>query len=260
MRLVTLTCSNTEIVHALGRSQWLVGCDDHSDWPPDVVAPLPRVGPDLGIDVEKVAALKPDLVLASLTVPGHELVVAKLQAAQLPFVATEPVSIGDVYADIRLLGDRLDAPNEAQRVVAKMRSELERPAPKESRGRRPRVLVEWWPRPVIVPGQDSWVTQLLEAAGGVNPMACKPVKSAPITDDEAQELNPDAVVISWCGVKLEKYRPAEVYKRAAWARLPAVKNRRVFCISEAHLGRPSPRLVDGYKALRSIVEEWQAGE
>lgn len=258
MRLVTLTCSNTEIVHALGRSSWLVGCDDHSDWPVDVVGGLPRVGPDLGIDVEKVAALKPDLVLASLTVPGHEKIVSKLQAAELPYVVTEPISIGDVYADVRLLGDRLDAAEQAQRVVAKMRSELERTPPAEKRGRQPRVLVEWWPRPVIVPGRDSWVTQLLECAGGRNPMSDRAVKSSPISDDEAKAFEPDAVVISWCGVKLEKYRPAEVYKRQAWAELPAVKNKRVYCISEAHLGRPSPRLVDGYKALRRIVEDWQS--
>ena len=84
MRLVSLTCSNTEIVCALGRQDWLVGVDDHSDFPAEVVASLPRVGKDLNVDPERVAALKPDLVLASLTVPGHDKVVASLQALNLP--------------------------------------------------------------------------------------------------------------------------------------------------------------------------------
>ena len=75
MRIVSLTCSNTEIVAALGCSSMLVGCDSYSDWPEDVVAPLRRLGKDLDIDVGKVVALEPDLVLASLTVPGHERVV-----------------------------------------------------------------------------------------------------------------------------------------------------------------------------------------
>ena len=78
MRLVTLTCSSTEIVCALGCGELLVGCDSHSDHPPEVVQKLPRVGKDLEIDAEKVHALKPDLVIASLTVPGHEKVVAAL--------------------------------------------------------------------------------------------------------------------------------------------------------------------------------------
>ena len=70
MRIVSLACSNTEIVCALGCADLLVGVDDHSDFPTDVVGPLPKVGPDLDIDVERVAALEPDLVL-SLD-PSHE--------------------------------------------------------------------------------------------------------------------------------------------------------------------------------------------
>src|SRR5258706_2399073 len=79
VRVVSLTCSNTEIVCALGLAECLVGVDNHSDYPVDVVTPLPRVGPDLDIDVDRVRALEPDLVLASLTVPGHERIVAELE-------------------------------------------------------------------------------------------------------------------------------------------------------------------------------------
>ncbi len=252
MRVVTLTCSNTEIVCALGCAADLVGVDDHSDWPPEVVGRLPRVGPDLGIDVERVAALRPDLVLASLTVPGHEQVVERLRRAKLPYIATEPVSVADVYADVRLVAERLGKAGRAEAVVREMRDELERsPAPNGVRA--PRILVEWWPKPVIVPGRDSWVNQLLGAAGGVNPMGDRGVKSAPISDAEAVAMAPDAVVISWCGVRPEKYRPDVVYRRPAWQALPALVRRRVYCVPEAYLGRPSPRLVDGCRALRSIV-------
>ncbi|HYG59594.1 MAG TPA: ABC transporter substrate-binding protein, partial [Symbiobacteriaceae bacterium] len=70
-RLVSLCPSNTEIVHALGLTDWLVGVDDWSDFP-SAVTELPRVGPDLSVDIDRVAALQPDLVLASLSVPGME--------------------------------------------------------------------------------------------------------------------------------------------------------------------------------------------
>ncbi len=252
-RVVSLTCSNTEIVCALGCADRLVGVDDHSDWPEAVVVKLPRVGPDLGIDVARVAALKPDLVLASLTVPGHERIVAALAAARLPYLAPEPVKLADVYADIRLIGAELGVSERAEALVASMRAELER-AP-DPDARRPRVLVEWWPKPVICPGRDSWVNQLLDAAGGVNPLADREVKSQPLSDDEVCALSPDAVVISWCGVRPEKYRPDIVYRRARWRDLPALRERRVFCVPEAYLGRPGPRLVDGYRALCGVVTE-----
>jgi iron complex transport system substrate-binding protein len=252
VRVVSLTCSNTEIVWALGAASFLVGVDDHSDFPPDVVGALPRVGPDLDIDVKRVAALRPDLVLASLTVPGHERIVERLAAEKLPFVATEPVSLEDVYADVGKVGGLLGLSERARAVVAEMRAAL---APRPvGTARRPRILVEWWPKPVIVPGALSWVTDMLAAAGGENPLGDEPVKSRPITDDEARAMDPDAVVIAWCGVRTEKYRTHIVTRRPAWQGLRAVEQGLVFPIPEAYLGRPGPRLVDGVRALERVVD------
>lgn len=258
MRLVSLTCSNTEIVCALGCAEWLVGVDDYSDYPEDVVARLPRVGPDLGIDVEKVAALEPDLVLASLTVPGHEKVVAALERAGLPLIAPAPVSLQDVYRDLRDIGVRLGVPERAERVVATMREAIPRAAEDQNsetgRPHRLRILVQWWPKPLIAPGRKSWVTDLIAAAGGVNPLGDEEVESRPVPDEEVRELAPDAMVLSWCGVHPEKVRPDVVYRNEAFRGLPFLEERRVIPIPEAVLGRPSPRLVDGYRALRRIVE------
>jgi iron complex transport system substrate-binding protein len=253
VRVVSLTCSNTEIVCALGCADELVGVDQHSDWPQSVVERLPRVGPDLGIDVDRVAALKPDLVLASLTVPGHERIVAALEAARLPFLAPEPISLSDVYGDIELIASRLGVPERGDALVAAMRGEIR--ASSKRVAPRPRVLVEWWPKPVICPGRDSWVNQLLDAAGGENPLEARAVKSQPLSDEEVSAFAPDAVVISWCGVRPEKYRPEIVYRRSSWRDVPALRSRRVYCVPEAYLGRPGPRLVEGFRALRAIVED-----
>jgi iron complex transport system substrate-binding protein len=249
VRIVSLTCSNTEIVWALGKSELLVGVDDHSDFPADVVGRLPRVGPDLDIDVACVAELRPDLVLASLTVPGHERIVERLERARLPFIATEPVSIADVYADISRVGGLLGVSETAARVVAEMRVELECPEPL----RGPLILVEWWPKPVIVPGELSWVTQMIASAGGRGPLDDEDVKSRPITDEEARRFDPDAVVIAWCGVPVEKYRTEIVYHRPGWQGVAALERRHVYAVPEAFLGRPGPRLVHGVRELRRIV-------
>lgn len=254
MRLVALTCSNTEIVSALGCSDQLVGVDDHSDFPEAVVARCARVGPDLGIDVARVAALKPDLVLASLTVPGHERVVEQLERAGLPFIAPEPRGLADVCSNIRSIARLLGVTARAEALIAELEPELfARP---EASGLR--ILVEWWPKPIIVPGRDSWVTELLLAAGATNPLALNPVKSQPLTDADAALLAPDASVISWCGVRTEKYRRDVVLRRPAWQHLKLVREGRVYRVPEAWLGRPGPRLVLGVRALRQIVLELAA--
>ena len=85
--------------------------------------------------------------------------------------------------DTLRIGELLGRTAEAARLVSEMQSVLDaRPVADF----HPRVLVEWWPRPVIVPGAPSWVTQQLLAAGGVNPMGERPVESSPITDEEAR--------------------------------------------------------------------------
>jgi iron complex transport system substrate-binding protein len=274
MRVVSLNCSNTEIVAALGAGEMLVGADDDSDFPPELLAALPRVGRDLEIDVEKVAALRPDLVLASNTVPGHEKVIEWLRERGLPFFAPETITFEDVLADVREIARRLGCGERGEQVAAWMRSQVPAAAaaraeasvaaPRPEAGRRlaeprPKVLVEWWPRPVIVPGRRSWVTDLLEAAGGANPFGDEPVKSRPVSDEEVVERDPDAVVICWCGVKPDKYRPEVVRARAAWRRTTALRRGRVRSVPEAFLGRPGPRLVEGYRALREVVAECREG-
>jgi iron complex transport system substrate-binding protein len=251
MRIVSLTCSNTEIVCALGCADRLVGVDDHSDHPVEVVTRLPRVGPDLGVDPEKVRALAPDLVLASLTVPGHEHVVAALEAAGLPLLVMAPQGIDDVLADVRNIAAALGVAARGEALVGEMSRRLEPLAP--IGGVRPKILVEWWPRPVIVPGRKSWATDLIERAGGQNPLGHAEVESEPLTDEDAAALEPDAVVVSWCGVPFEKYRPDVVKRRVAFAGTRAVEGDHVYCIAEAYLGRPGPRLVDGLSALREVV-------
>lgn len=71
MRLISICPSNTELVAYLGLTDQLVGVDDYSDWP-STVKDLPQLGPDLSINMDALEALQPDLVLASLSVPGME--------------------------------------------------------------------------------------------------------------------------------------------------------------------------------------------
>lgn len=258
-RVVTTTCSNTEIVCALGCADRLVGVDDHSDYPPDVVDRLPRVGPDLGVDPARVAALEPDLVIASLTVPGHEHVVESLRAAGLPVIAPQPTALPHVARDIRDIAARLGVSDRGEALASAFETELAAGAALPSAD-PPRILVEWWPKPVIVPGRHSWVTELIALAGGVNPFGAEDCESAPIDADRAQDLAPDAVVISWCGVPTAKYRPSIVAQRPGWSDLPAVRSGRIVAIPEAYLGRPGPRLIDGLRALRDVVASCRAAD
>lgn len=252
MRVVSLAASNTEILCALGCGASLVGVDDHSDYPPEIVAGLARLGPDLSIDVDRLIALSPDIVLASRTLPGHERVVERIAKTKIPYIAPDPWSLRDVYRDIRDIGRLLGVTERAESLIEEMIQVMPPRPPTTTR-----VLVEWWPKPVIVPGQMSWVTDVIALAGGTNPWGTRDCRSLPLTDDDVIDASPDIVVISWCGVPLSRYRTDVVTRRARWSSVPAVAARRIIPITEAWLGRPGPRLMDGYRALCDVIDASQ---
>ncbi len=250
-----------------------MGVDGHSDFPPGVLSRLPRLGPDLEIDIDAVAALDPDLVLATLTVPGHETVIEGLELAGLPFLAPQPESLTDVYEDIRLIAERLGVPERGDALVEEMRAAFSAGSGAEradtattpqgtSKARPnlgtvqggPRILVQWWPKPTIAPGRRSWTHDVIVASGAQNVLGDADLQSRPLTDEEVLELDPDVIVISWCGVDPSQYRPDVVLDKPSWRTIGAVQRGQVHCVPEAFLGRPGPRLVDGLHALRRIVE------
>lgn len=250
MRIVSHTCSNTEIVCALGCARDLVGVDTDSDFPPETVERLPKLGRDLELDVAAVEKLRPDLVLTSLTVPGHEKIVDALRAAQLPVLVIDPIGLHGVYDSIASIAEALGVLKRGRGLIAKMQTDM---PPVEVHGERPKILVEWWPKPVIAPARLSWINDLVRLAGGVNPFETLNGKSAEIPDAAALAAAPDAVVMSWCGVKEDKYHAHVVSRRPGWEDVPAIRNQKIFPVTEAFLGRPGPRLVEGYRALCEVL-------
>jgi len=215
------------------------------------VRDVPKIGPDLQISIEEVVRLRPDLVLTSLTVPGHERIVSALEAAKMPLLVVSPICLEDVYSDIKRISLALGVPERGSALVRSMRSEAS--LLRTQSAIHPSILVEWWPKPVIVPGKHSWVTDMIATVGAVNPFANRDCKSTPVTDEEVITAAPAALVLSWCGVKPEKVRTDVVRKRMAWRDIPALVSDNIYRIPEAWLGRPGPRLTYGLRELRSIV-------
>jgi iron complex transport system substrate-binding protein len=253
MRIVSTTCSNTEIVCALGCEQYLVGVDNHSDYPVDVVSRLPRVGPDLQVDAELISQLQPDLVLASLTVPGHDKVIDSLINAGLSYRASAPESLEAVYDDIIDISERLNVSSRGTRLVEDMRRQIQ---PVKKQKTSPSIAVQWWPKPPIIAARKSWIHDLIEMAGGRNILEEFEETSAPLEFTQFAELNPDIIVMSWCGVEEKKYRSSVISDNPLLSSTSAVKHRRIIPISEAFLGRPSVRLVEGFRLLRDAIDRF----
>lgn len=252
-RIVSLACSNTEILFGLGLGSRVVGVDDWSDFPP-LVKDLPRVGPDLQIDMAKVAALQPDLIVASLSVPGMERNLPGLERLGVPFIVLQPKSLDDLFKDIRMLGEATGVSPGADRLIAELRTRIEAVQGQAHKAAdRPTLYWEWWPSPLISPGRESWLVQMSELAGA--DLLFKDVEATSFVVQESQvfDHDPDYLMLCWCGTLQKKMDVKKVAERPGWDRLRAVKAGRIHCLPEALFGRPGPRLVDGLERLARIV-------
>jgi iron complex transport system substrate-binding protein len=251
LRIVSLAPSATSILCAIGAKESLVGV---TKWCVKVapVDGLPRLGDCWHMDgIEQILALLPSLVIGS--VPYKQETVAKLLAHPLNFLAMNPRTLADVYADIRLLAAIVGRSPAGNRVIRSMQSELarirRRVHPKQA---RVRVYCEAWPHPRI--SSPPWVAELVELCGGemVVPAGAK------ISAEQVAQAKPEVIVLAWAATE-EKSDAEQVYKVAAWRNTPAIRHRRVHVISDELLNTPGPPLIKGALELYKLLQTPRAG-
>src|SRR5467141_3676679 len=247
MRIVSLAPSATSILCAIGGRRLLVGV---TKWCRDVapVAGLPQVGDCWHMEsVADVVKLWPTLVIGS--VPYKQETVGKLLEQPVNFLAMNPRSLEDIYADIRLLGGIAGRATQAETLIGKMRSEfaaIARTARKPKR--RVRVYCEAWPNPRI--SSPPWVAELVKICGGemVVPAGEK------VTDAQVAEARPEVIVLAWAATG-DKSSPQQAYELEAWRDVPAIQERRVFVVRDELLNTPGPPLIEGARELSRLLHQ-----
>ncbi|NIK12680.1 helical backbone metal receptor [Alkalibacillus almallahensis] len=253
MRLVSICPSNTEILAYLEATDQLVGVDDDSDWP-EAVNELPRVGRDLNIDIEAVRALKPDLVLASLSVPGMERNIEKLDEAQIPYIILDPNSLDEIAQDLLTVGKEIGKEAKAQTVYDQFKSHLDKYRAISREIKYPKALYwEWWPKPLFTPGKLNWLSYISELAGGYNIFKDYDQASVQVEWEEVLERDPDVICMVWVGVQEAKMNPAIIKKREQANTLSAIQNENIHVLEEYLYCRPSPRLIEGLEKIAYLL-------
>jgi len=255
LRIVSLAPSATSILFALGAQKQLVAV---TRWCKDVAPAngLAELGDCWRCDPDKVAALKPSLVIGS--VPYKESVVRGLLRRGLTFLAMNPRTLADVFSDIEHLGRLLGREKRAARVVCQMRAHMDKIAQRAPNGRRhPRVYCESWPKPRLV--SPAWVEELVALAGGRFVPKPKSPSERAVSEQAVLRARPDVVILGWaaCGLRVDA---GKVPQRPGWSKLPAVRNGQVFVVSDEVLNTPGPPLAEGLELLARIMHPEVFGE
>ena len=254
-RAVSLAPNLTEMIFAVGAGDHLVGVTTYCDYPEQAKA-IEKIGDTQTPNIERIIALKPQVVFVS-TASQLEAFTSSLADQGISVYVTNSTSLDGVFKDLIQIGDLLGHREQAEALVAELKGRVEsvkrrtgENANQNDTGKhRPHVFVQISKEPLFTIGKDSFVTELIDSAGGES--VTKDVASGypKLSKETALALRPDVIILS---DSEDNREPNVVFKDS-----PAVKNGHVYRIKADIISRPGPRLVD---ALEQIAADLHHGE
>jgi iron complex transport system substrate-binding protein len=251
-RIVSLAPSNTEIVCALHACDRVVGVTDFDDYPPEV-ADRAKVVIGAQVDVEKVVAAHPDLILAA----GNELtptpVIEQLSDLGYPVLTLYPESLDEVYGDIALVGRAIRETDAAAVLVEQMRQRVDVVTRAVAAAQRPRTVYEVsvFEGVIYTAGDGSFLASLIDLAGG-EPVTGE-ARSTSITVEQLVSADPQLIILGDSSYD-PTITPASVTARPGWGGMSAVHEGHVVPYpDDVVTTRPGPRIVDGLEALARVL-------
>ena len=285
-RVVSLIASATEIVCALGFEQQLVGRSHECDYPPSV-AGLPvcsaskvaigAASRDIdgqvrgivadGLSVYRVDAavldgLAPTVIVTqtqcevcAVSLKDVEAAVCELVGSRPRIVSLEPMSLGDIWNDIRAVASALGHLQRGEDLVARLVDRLAavRAAARSTPTRPSTACIEWID-PLMSAG--NWTPELVERAGGVDPFGEAGKHSGYLRIEHLAAADPDVIVIAPCGFDIERScrEMTPLASHPAWQQLSAVRAGRVaIADGNQYFNRPGPRVVETAEILAEIL-------
>lgn len=289
-RIISLIASSTEIVHALGLGEYMVGRSHECDFPQSVKSLPVCTSPKFQVDgssyeidqrvkailQESLSVYKVDANILEELKPTHiitqaqcevcavslrdvEEALCQLVSSQPQVVSLEPNSLADFYKDIEKIGKALAAEGQARELIAscqKRIDDIETKANDALVKGMPKVsiaVIEWI-EPLMAAG--NWMPELVEIAGGKNLFGEAGKHSPWMTWEELIEKEPDVILVTPCGFDNERTLE-EIHlieQQPHYSALKAVRNKRVYVADgNQYFNRPGPRLIESLEIMAEIL-------
>ena len=286
MRIISLLPAATEIAGALGLTEQVVGVSHECDFPEETNE-RPRVthcpihnagltshevdawvrralrenGTIYSIDEALLRDLRPDVILTQklcdVCAVGYGTVAKLAQTLPGPprVVNLEPTSLADIFDDIRRVAETCDIPERARKLIRNLSERVENVRERTARIRERRrcFLMEWVDPPFC---SGHWGPELVEIAGGHDPLGRKHQPSAQIDWHQVLNARPEFIVLALCGYDIARARyDYELLRQfPAFDSTPAVRSGEIYVVNaSAYFSRPGPRIVDSLEILAGIL-------
>lgn len=247
LRVISLAPHVTEMIYAAGGGERLVAAVDYSDFP-EAAKRLPRVGSNRQIDMERVAALKPDLIVVWLH-GSSERQIDQIRALGIPMFHSEPKKLDDIASNLSRIGKLMGTEAVAEPAAAEIRAKLASLSAQYAKRSPVRMFYQFWDKPLYTLNGDHIISDAARICGGENVFARLKV-TAPIVNIEAVlQEDPEAIVSG---------STAPDGGAGMWKPFPgmsAVKRGNLFRIDGNLLNRSGPRMIAGAASLCEKLEQ-----
>lgn len=241
-RVISLAPHVTELAFAAGGGARLIAVDENSDYPAAAKA-LPKAGSFRAIDLERIVAAKPDLLLVWLHGPSARQL-EPLRQLGIPLFYSQPKRFADIPSNLRRIGQLLGSSAQAEQAARRFEQDLATLRRQQQGKPKLSVFYQVWDKPLYTLNGQHIVSDAIALCGGRNVFASLPVTAPVVTDEAVIAANPQVILSA------AMRQNDDLLKR--WQRMPgiaAVQNRQLHQVNGDLLNRPTPRMIEGTRQL-----------
>jgi len=247
LRVISMAPHATELLFAAGGGARVVGAVDYSDYP-EAAKRIPRIGSNREVDVERIMALKPDLIVAWMH-GSSERQIELVRRTGVPIYLSDPQTLEGIPDSLQRLAQLMGTEAAAQPVAFELRARLAS-LRKRYAGRSPvRTFYQVWDKPLYTLSGKHIITDALRLCGGENIFHTLPVTAPVVTLESVLQSDPEAIF----GTAEKNYGGVNLWRQ--YPTMTAVRNENLFTVDGNLLNRAGPRMIDGAAVMCERLEE-----
>jgi len=248
-RIVALAPHIVEMLFDIGAGNKIVGAVAYSDYP-KAALDIPRVGSYHGMQIEKLLALNPDLVIVWKS-GNSQSDIDKIKRLGINVVLSNPVNIDDVATELRYFGGLTG--HEKQAEIAALAYEKHLKTLRiENQNKQPiPVFYQLWSEPMMTINGSTWINQLIEVCQGVNVFKSNPTPYPKISTENVIVAQPHLMILP----DENSDKPQPIIDWQKWPEIPAVKNNKFIHVDADLLHRFSTRMLNGIEDMCEKIDQ-----
>jgi iron complex transport system substrate-binding protein len=248
-RIISMAPHATELLFAAGAGAQVVGAVSYSDYP-EAAKRIPRIGDAQQLDIERIAALRPELIVAwRHGSPERQL--EQLRALGIPIFFSDPRHVEDIPDSIARLGALAGTPAQANAAAASLRGQLAALARRHASGSRLRAFYQVWDKPLYTLNGEHIVSDALRLCGADNIFAAQKAAAPMVGIEAVLQADPDVIIAS--ARPDAKDDALEMWK--AYPGMRAVRLGNLLSVDGVLLNRAGPRMIEGVQQLCARLDE-----